>query len=201
MYLLLRVSGPTFVAKDLSSAKERGELAYASFKANRLESEVPEHKFHDRIPKMKLKTFTDVKKSTRVKSKSGKELILRTTSNLFGNMLMMAQTRKLDMREIFQCPLGPVPWSLATADGKRRKTNKSAFSRELKKSALPAEVIPLNSACLIDDMALVHKTKGEHKTFLRHCVTDILKSAKRSFKIRTHRHCFRHISRNLHQGY
>ena len=75
-------------------------VSNVSFKADRMEFEFSLLKFHDRIPKMKLKAFTDLKKTTRVKCSTGKEIILRTTSNLFGNMLMMAQTRKLDIREV-----------------------------------------------------------------------------------------------------
>ena len=156
---------PESIAKDLSTAKARGRSAYVSFREERLEKEQPTLKFHDRISKLKLKTFTDVTKTTRMKSGSGKEIILRTTNNLFGNMLMMAQTRQLDMREVLQHPLGPLPWALSTADGIQRKTSKSTLGKELKKSCLPAEDIQGSSACLLDGMALIHKIKGEHKTF------------------------------------
>jgi len=80
-------------------------------------------------------------------------------------MLVMAQTRQLDMREVLKHPLGPLPWSLATADGIPRKTNNSALAKELRKNISPVEFIQPKSACLIDGMALVHKTKREYKTF------------------------------------
>lgn len=166
---LLNISNATVVsteiAQDLASAKNRGESAYETFKKERLESDPPIIKFHDRLPKLKLKTFADANKKKHVRSGTGKELILRTTTALFGNMLMMAQTRQLDMRKVLEHPLGPLPWALATADGVPRKTSKSSLARELKKNIGPAEDIEPHSACLIDGMALVHKVKGEHKTY------------------------------------
>jgi len=32
-------------------------------------------------------------------------------------MLLIAQKRKLDMKDILEYPLGPKPWALANADG------------------------------------------------------------------------------------
>ena len=45
------------------------------------------------------------------------------------------------------------------------KKNKAALARELETNVLPAENIPTPSACIIDGMNLVHKLKGEGKTF------------------------------------
>lgn len=155
----------TDIAKDLAKAKERGESAYTSFKEDRLETDPPAIQFHERLPKLKLKTFTDASKSKRIKSGSGKEIILRTTTRLFGNMLLLAQTIQFDMKVVLEHALGPLPWSLATADGLPRTTSKSALANELKKNISSAEDIPTHSVCLIDGMSLVHKVKGEHKTF------------------------------------
>ena len=69
------------------------------------------------------------------------------------------------MKEVLKFPLGLLPWSLATADGLPRKTAKSTLSRELQKNVPVSEFISLSSACIIDGMAIVHKIKGENKTF------------------------------------
>ena len=45
---------PPEICKDLSSAYELGEKAYHKFKEERIETDEPTPKFHDRIPKMKL---------------------------------------------------------------------------------------------------------------------------------------------------
>ena len=42
---------------------------------------------------------------------------------------------------------------------------KSTLSRELQKNVPASEFISLSSACIVDGMAIVHKIKGEKKTF------------------------------------
>ena len=79
-------------------------------------------------------------------------------------MIIVAENRKLQMREVLCHPLGPLPWALS-ADGSLRKTNKSSLAKELQKSVQAAYVIPQPSACLIDGMALVQRLRGEHKKF------------------------------------
>ena len=62
-------------------------------------------------------------------------------------------------------PLGPLPWTLANADGSLRKTNKAAFAREFEKKVSPLEPIPTPSTCIIDEMGLVQRMNGNNKTF------------------------------------
>ena len=56
-------------------------------------------------------------------------------------MILIAENRKLQMREVLSHPLGPLPWALSTADGSLRKPNKAALTEELE------------------------RLKGDHKTF------------------------------------
>ena len=155
---------PDKITADLMQAHRRGEDAYKQFRLQRLEANPPLKNFYDTLPKMKLKTFSETCKMKRVRS-NGRDIMLRATTGLFGNILMMAQTRQLDMKEILKFPLGPLPWSLATADGLPRKTAKSTLSKELQKNVPASEFISLSSACIVDGMAIVHKVKGEKKTF------------------------------------
>ena len=67
------------------------------------------------------------------------------------------------VRDVLAHPLGPLPWALANSDGSLRKTNKAALARELEKNVSPAEIIPEPSATV--GMSLVHKLKGNDKTF------------------------------------
>ena len=53
---------PPDVTRDLLRAVEVGEEAYQVFKQTRLEEEAPSVKFHDKMTKKNLKTFTDVTK-------------------------------------------------------------------------------------------------------------------------------------------
>ena len=59
--------------------------------------------------------------------------MLKADRNLFGHIILVAQSRELHMRNMLSHPLGPVPWALANVDGSLRKTNKAILARELGK--------------------------------------------------------------------
>ena len=61
---------------------------------------------------------------TRAFKGSNKEITLKADQGLFGNMLLIAQNRKLDMRVVRCHPLGKLPWSLANADVAMKKQTK-----------------------------------------------------------------------------
>lgn len=93
-----------------------------------LSSDVP---FHDPLKKLKLVSFTS---STLSKVKiSGKDVMIKADRNLFARLLIAAQKRSMDLREMFEYSLGPVPWSLASADGSLCKTDKSKLLESLTK--------------------------------------------------------------------
>ena len=100
---------PPKIQQDLLAAKAVGEKAYETFRVERLESQPPQTKFHDTIPKAKLQTFTDLNKKVQVKSKTSKEIILKADGNLFAQMILIAENRKLQMRKVLSHPLGPLP--------------------------------------------------------------------------------------------
>ena len=145
-------------------AEKHGEAAYQSFKTKRLESSPPVINFYDTLPKLKLKTFSNMTKQKKKGSSNGKEVVLKADRKLFGQMVLIVHTKKnLDMRVVFAHPLGPLPWSLANEDGSIRKTNKAILARTLQKN-IQAENIPTPSATIIDGMALI-QMKGDQKTF------------------------------------
>ena len=158
-------AAPPEVAKDLIGAYDTGKTAFELFKTERLEKIPPLKKFHDTIPQQKLRTFSDMNKTKRVREASGKEIILKADRNLFAHMVIIAQSRKLEMKEVLAHPLGPLPWALAASDGSLRKTAKSALANHLQKDTTAAEVIPEPCASIVDGMAQVQKIKGDHKTF------------------------------------
>jgi len=152
------------IANDLLTAHTVGEKAYQEFKISRLESNPPTEKFHDNMKKKNLKTFTHIRKKPR-KQEQAKQVVLKADRNLFGHMILVAQSRDLNISDVLAHPLGPLPWALANGDGSLRKTNKAALARELEKNVSPAEVIPQPSATIIDGMSLVQKMKGNDQTF------------------------------------
>ena len=80
-------------------------------------------------------------------------------------MTIVAQSQQLDMKEVFSHPLRPIPWSLSTADGWLRKTNKASLSKYLEQLSLPAESLHDNVATIVDAMSIVQRIKGAQKIF------------------------------------
>lgn len=167
---LVCISTATTARKDvrdaLIEAHQKGKQAYSQFHEERLQSNPPQKKFHDPIPKLKLKTFSSMSQKKRTVTQ-GKTIILKTDRSLFGRIVVIAQSRNLEMKEVFCHPLGPLPWSLSTPDGTPRKTAKAVLAKQLQKLATPADGLPnnCNSATVIDAMSLVQKVKNDVSTF------------------------------------
>lgn len=145
-------------------ASEVGEKRYAAFKEERLEADPPMKKFHHPIKANKLKTFSTMCKKKKVKA-SGRTIILKADRSLFGRIIVKAQSRSLQMDDVFSHPLGPLPWALSTPDGLLRNTNKAALATSLQKNVSVAEQVPEDSATVIDGMNLVQRVKGDEATF------------------------------------
>jgi hypothetical protein len=115
------IAATSDISNDLLKAQQFGEQSFQKFREDRLEKETPTIRFHDPIKKHKLKTFSDLTKKTRRTTVNGKDVILKADRKLFGQMILIAQTRKeLSMKEVLCHPLGPLPWSLATTEGTLR---------------------------------------------------------------------------------
>ncbi len=111
------------VKNDLLSAKEKGMNACKNFVISRCSSE-PTAEFFDPLKKTNLKTFKHLKKVVNVQKKD-KLIPLKMNQTLFARMALIAQFRKIDLKEVFSYPLGPLPWAIADPYGIPRKTNKA----------------------------------------------------------------------------
>ena len=80
---------------------------------------------------------------------------------------IIQQTQKLDLKQIFCYPLGPVPQSLGTSTGELVKTSKSTLMQELEKGPTCENVTPAPVATIIDGMAMVQKMKNSGITFTK----------------------------------
>eukprot|EP00918_Siedleckia_nematoides_P082285 GHVU01180344.1.p3 GENE.GHVU01180344.1~~GHVU01180344.1.p3 ORF type:complete len:147 (+),score=22.74 GHVU01180344.1:834-1274(+) len=87
---------PPDVTSDLPRAHDVGEEAYTTFKRDHLEQDPPTVKFFDRMKKQNLKTFSPVKKRFVPDKAQGKQIVLKADRNLFGNMVIAAQSRQLN---------------------------------------------------------------------------------------------------------
>ena len=83
--------------------------------------------------------------------------------DLFGRLLIAANVRQINLKEVLSYELSPIPFSLAHQDGSLRKTTKSALA-----SLIEAKVnvcarlqpFPRDTIHLIDGMALVQVLKS-----------------------------------------
>jgi hypothetical protein len=117
MCLSTGVTAPPEVSIDLMTAHEKGNKAYMTFQEKRLDKqEIP---LLDQLPKMNLKTFDNKKKSNH--KAINNEIVMKSERRLFGHMLLIASSRKLNMKDVLQHPLGPFPWSLANVDGSLKR--------------------------------------------------------------------------------
>jgi len=77
-----------------------------------------------KLPRLTLGKFGEVKKTV---NQGGKSFVLRADRNLFARLLVIGQSREIDLRDLLTHKLGPVPWSLATYDGSLTKANQRSF--------------------------------------------------------------------------
>ena len=71
----------------------------------------------------------------------------------------------MNMQEVLTYPHGPLPRSLATADGAPTKTAKSAQLHILEKKAQPVEDVPASDVWILDGVAILHPVKDVPRTF------------------------------------
>ncbi|XP_056105946.1 uncharacterized protein LOC130084505 [Rhinichthys klamathensis goyatoka] len=152
------------IMRDLLAAPEKGEKAVKEFMDQRLFS--PSVDIFAPIKTQKLKTFSDQAK-TKKKSAAGKEVILRADKKLFSRLLVIGQSRKIDLREILSYSLGTVSYPLASADGSLAKTNKSALMDllETKGGDCLVDEVPTDGAILFDGMAVIQAIRSIPSTF------------------------------------
>ena len=131
---------PMEIAHDLMNASKVGEEAFEAFRTRRLENNTVD--FFATMKKQKLKTFSDV--YTKKVTCKGKEIVLKADRNLFGHIIVVAQTRKLEMKKVISYPLGPIPLALANADGSLRKPDKAKFMNDIAQNVPVVEVFTEN---------------------------------------------------------
>ena len=136
MNLATAAMAPTETVSDLMKASKVGEYAFKEFNSQRIENNTVD--FFSRMKKQKLKTFSDV--YTKNVSCKGKEIVLKAHKNLFGHIIVVSQTRNLEMKQVMSYPLDLIPWAIANADGSLRKTDKAKFMNDI------AEKIPVAEA-------------------------------------------------------
>ena len=152
------------IKKDLLAAPDKGEKAVKEFMDQRLLSKSVD--IFAPIKALQLKTFSDQAK-TKKKSAAGKDVILLADKKLFSRLLIIGQSKNIDLREILSYSLGTVYYPLASMDGSLAKTNKSALMDllEAKGGDCLVDKIPANGAILFDGMAVIQALQSRPPTF------------------------------------
>ena len=109
-YLISLFTGtvaPRAVVKDLLRALEVGEEAYQTCKGTRLDDDPPSVKFHDKTAKQRLKTFSTI--STKTTEMKHQNVVLKADRNLFSQMVLVAKSISVNMKDVVAHPLDPLP--------------------------------------------------------------------------------------------
>ena len=101
---------PPKIQQDLLTAKAVGEKAYETFHIKRLKSQPSQIKFHDNHQSKAANNYQAEQKGACPEQNVQRDY-LKADRNLFAQMILIAENRKLQMREVPSHPLGPLPWA------------------------------------------------------------------------------------------
>ena len=151
---------PPEVETAIMKAETVGKSAKDTFVEDRLKQNKD---FFSPIPRQRLKTFSDMGKTAKVKTTSNRELTYKQQSNVAFQLLAKSQdqSEKIELRELVKYPLMPVPSSIGTADGSLLKTDKSKGFHYLTQGVEDADVPPDERTLNIQDGNATFYTLGE----------------------------------------
>jgi len=140
------------VAEDLLKYVDAGNHTAADFVQSRLLSCTS--KFHDRMKKMSLKTFQAMAVKCTMSSTKKKAVEVKAERNLLGRLVVTRQ--EISLQRLFEYPLVPIPWALATADGALVKTNKAQLMHFIEDMTIKdATSMPETAVHVVDGNALL----------------------------------------------
>ena len=152
------------VEDDMLTLQEVGRKQHQSFIKERLVTKSTS--FHAPIKRNRKQNFASLSKTTSLKTSQKQELKLKAQRNVFGQLLMLSEKHHLDLQKVMEYPLGPVPWSLATADGMPIKTDKAALMTKLEEeSSYKYPEKERDHVHVIDGNALFHNLTQIPDTF------------------------------------
>ena len=152
------------IETDMARAKELGDSLFQKFAEEKLFS--AEGDIFSTIKRNSLKTFG----SLIQKPKSTKKLhqvSVESSRNFFARLILLANSREIDMREVLAYSLGNFPLSIASADGGMAKTVKSQLLHLVTSNVKLAECqqIPKGGCLILDAMAIIQATKNTAENF------------------------------------
>ena len=113
---------------------------------------------------MKLRTFVTMKRTAKNKVKN-KVIPIESHSNMFEQLALLMQHHEINLKGVFEYPIGLYPWILCASMGELRKICKSTLLQILEKGFDPEKQIDDETTTVLDGIALVGKIKTSGKTF------------------------------------
>ena len=132
---------PDEKAGRLLTSADLGKTQMKGFVEKRLNT--GEVKFWERVSHLKIDTFASLSKKKQVKTADEKIVTINADRDLFGRLLIAANSRGVQLREVLSYELATVPYALAHVDGSLRKATKSVLLAELEKAVDVLPRLPL----------------------------------------------------------
>lgn len=175
---------PDEICNELLSAELRGRELLGKFNERLNREGESTLKFFDPVKRVPWRGFSGVARSTKVSAK-GKSKEVTVQRDILG--LLMAISHKenspIDFDKALSFSLAPVPLSLATADGTRRKTSKSTLLNAALTSIVSENDTVENARCYaIDLIATIRSTVKVPNTF-RELAMKLLREIPQKYKI------------------
>jgi hypothetical protein len=122
-----------------------------------------------RYKKTNVKTFACLSKPIKLTKDKQKVQAVNIDREIFSRLVVVSESRDIDLKELYSYELAQVPLALANLDGSMIKTSKSMLLKELEidgKSTMTLPKATHNSAYIIDLLAVVQMlSKGTLATF------------------------------------
>lgn len=131
---------PASVTTDLLRLDEIGQERRDEFVA---QCQADPARFELSIPNARVKNFTATTKKVKLTRADKRVVELVGSRNLLGRLLYLANKSKLDLANVFQYPLTPIPLSMGNIDGAKGKSGKSKLMPKIEnghKSDIPIRV-------------------------------------------------------------
>ena len=159
------------LTEDILSTIDKGKELEEKFRVERLVNKFA--LFHDTLKKNQCKTFNEVSKKMKVKSKSGAQKIIEVNRDIL-SMLTSYSLRTnaaIDFKKALEYSLSPIPLSICNADGSRRKTQKAKLKEVIYNKSkimtkeeflnIPKDVVVIDMVAMLNTIVNVPKTYNE----------------------------------------
>ena len=140
------------VKYDLLLSKDKGSEWHQQFVK---ECKEDPGRFEKAVKRRKVKNFTYDAVKAKITPKDKKVKEVKCTRDLFGRLLYLAVSQKLDLGLVLSYPLNEVPLALFSITGDMNKTSKSALMEKLEEMGKTNELPNEADAYIIDAMFFI----------------------------------------------